>query len=116
MLHFFKEGKLLKELIVTTITLISKIKYPDNVGDRPISCCNVLHKCIRNVLANNRLREVLPDIINENQGGFVHGRFIIHNIMIIQDIVKHYGMKSTSPGCLMKTNIQKPYDTVDWTF
>lgn len=83
------------------------------MGDfRPISYCNVLYKCITKVLSN-RLRGILPDIIDENRGGFVHGRYIVHNIMVIQDLVKKYGSKSVSPSCLMKIDLQKLYDIVD---
>lgn len=82
-LDFFRESKLLKKLNSTDITLIPKIKYPNNVVDFiPISCCNVLYKCITKVLAN-RSKDVLLYIINENQTGFVHGCFIVHNITLI---------------------------------
>ncbi|XP_056688147.1 uncharacterized protein [Spinacia oleracea] len=54
-----------------------------------------------------RLRQILPDLIQENQGGFVHGRYIVHNIMVIQDLVKQYGRKSVKPSCLMKIDLQK---------
>lgn len=82
-LDFFNTGKLLKEVNSTTITLIPKSKCPSNVSEFiPISCCNVLYKCITKVLSN-RLSRVLLDIIDENQGGFVQGRYIVHNILII---------------------------------
>ena len=56
--------------------------------------------CIIKVLSN-RLRDILPDSVYENQGGFVHGRYIVHNIMIIQDLGKHYGMNSANPSCVI---------------
>ncbi|XP_056685457.1 uncharacterized protein [Spinacia oleracea] len=112
-LHF---GNLLKEVNHTAITLIPKTKCPRNVSDfRPISCSNTLYKCITKVLCG-RLRRVLPDLILENQGGFVHGRFIVHNIMVVQDLVRQCGRKSVKPSCLMKIDLQKAYDTVDWDF
>ena len=39
----------------------------------PISLCNIGYKVITKVIAN-RLRKILPKIIPENQGGFIHGR------------------------------------------
>lgn len=55
-------------------------------------------------------------MILENQGGFVHGRYIVHNIMVVHDLMKHYGRKNVKPSCLMKIDFQKDYDTVDWLF
>ena len=52
----------------------------------------------------------------ENQGGFVHGRYIARNIIVIQDLVKHYGRKTPKPSCLLKIDIQKAYDTINWEF
>ncbi|XP_056697428.1 uncharacterized protein [Spinacia oleracea] len=115
-LDILQHGKLLKELNHTVITLIPKTKCPKNVSEfRPISCCNTLYKCVTKVLCG-RLRQVLPDLILENQGGFVHGRYIVHNIMVVQDLLKHYGRKGAKPGCMMKIDLQKAYDTVDWEF
>ncbi|XP_056685556.1 uncharacterized protein [Spinacia oleracea] len=115
-LDMLQNGKLLKEVNHTVITLIPKTKCPKDVSEfRPISCCNTIYKCITKVLCG-RLRQVLPDLIMENQGGFVHGRFIVHNIMVVQDLVKHYGRKGVKPSCLMKIDLQKAYDTVDWQF
>ncbi|XP_057251677.1 uncharacterized protein LOC104896242 [Beta vulgaris subsp. vulgaris] len=64
----------------------------------------------------NRLRVVLPDIIAENQGAFIQGRFIAHNVMVCQDMVKGYGRKNSSPGCIIKMDMKKAYDSVDWKF
>ncbi|XP_010676980.1 uncharacterized protein LOC104892689 [Beta vulgaris subsp. vulgaris] len=115
-LDVLQSGRILKEVNTTVITLISKIKCPKNVTElRPISCCNTLYKCVTKVLCN-RLRHVLPDLIMENQGRFLHGRYIIHNIMVIQDLVKHYGSKQVQPSCLLKIDLQKAYDTFNWDF
>lgn len=40
----------------------------------------------------------------------------MNNIMVIQDIMKHYGRKNVKPSSLMKIDLEKAYDTVDWTF
>ncbi|XP_062094060.1 uncharacterized protein LOC133800103 [Humulus lupulus] len=63
-----------------------------------------------------RLALVLPSLIQSNQGAFVRGRSIAHNIMILQDLIKNYGRAITSPRCAMQIDISKAYDTVDWLF
>lgn len=106
--------KLLKVLNNTTITLIPKVICLNNVGDyRPIACCNVLYKVMIKMISE-RLRSILPGIIAENQGAFVKGRYVAHNVMICQDLIKFYGRKITRPGCLIKLDIKKAYDTLEW--
>nr|GFC38336.1 reverse transcriptase domain, reverse transcriptase zinc-binding domain protein [Tanacetum cinerariifolium] len=57
--EFFTNGRLLKELNHTIIALIPKVNTPARVTDyRPISCCNVLFKCISKIIAN-RLKDSL---------------------------------------------------------
>ncbi|XP_074283310.1 uncharacterized protein LOC141607861 [Silene latifolia] len=62
------------------------------------------------------LCEVLLDIISDNQGGFIKGRSIVENILICQDIVRLYNRKSVSPRFLMKVDLKKAYDSVNWDF
>ncbi|GJQ89049.1 hypothetical protein Tco_0000188 [Tanacetum coccineum] len=57
--EFFINGRLLRELNHTIIALIPKVNSPARVNDyRPISCCNVLFKCISKIIAN-RLKDSL---------------------------------------------------------
>ncbi|XP_010678891.1 uncharacterized protein LOC104894367 [Beta vulgaris subsp. vulgaris] len=108
---------MLKDMNNTLITLVPKSKCPSNVSDyRPIACCNVVYKCITKVICN-RMRTMLPDIIAENnQGAFIQGRFIGHNIMVCQDIVHGYGRKNSKPGCIIKMDMRKAYVSIDWKF
>lgn len=40
----------------------------------------------------------------------------MHNIIVVQDLVKHYGRKNVKPSWLMKIYLHKAYDTFDWLF
>jgi len=53
---------------------------------RPISLCNSSYKLITKIIAN-RLKKILPAIIPENQGGFIKGRKILDNIVLVQEVV-----------------------------
>ncbi|XP_074297740.1 uncharacterized protein LOC141628504 [Silene latifolia] len=114
--NFFSTGKLLKQLNSTNITLIPKIPNPSSVTDfRPIACCNTIYKCIAKLLCA-RLGKVLPDIVDCSQGGFIQGRNIVENVLICQDLVRLYRRKSSSPRCLVKIDLRKAYDSVEWDF
>ena len=47
----------------------------------------------------NRLRNVIPKIINNDQTGFVKGRFIGENIRLIDGIISH-SESNNIPGLL----------------
>ena len=40
----------------------------------------------------------------------------MHNILLCQDIVKHYTRQGSAPSCLMKIDLCKAYDTMNWQF
>lgn len=81
----------------------------------PIACCQTLYKVISKMLCF-RLAKVLPEIIGDQQGAFVRGRSILHNVMIGQDLLRGYTHAKISPRCMMKLDLQKAYDSVDWRF
>ncbi|GJV83921.1 putative RNA-directed DNA polymerase, eukaryota, reverse transcriptase zinc-binding domain protein [Tanacetum coccineum] len=114
--EFFINGKLLKEMNHTIIALIPKVSTPARVNDFwPISCCNVLFKCISKIIAN-RIKSSLKVFISPNQSAFVPGRSIADNILLTQEIMHNYHLNHGTPRCAFKVDIQKAYDTVDWCF
>ncbi|XP_074305193.1 uncharacterized protein LOC141640239 [Silene latifolia] len=114
--EFFSSGKMLKQINSTTLTLIPKKARPTTVADfRPIACCNVVYKIISKVICT-RLATVLPDIISETQSAFIKGRDIVDNILICHDLVRLYKRKACSPRCMMKVDLKKAYDSIEWDF
>ncbi|GKB90550.1 reverse transcriptase zinc-binding domain-containing protein [Tanacetum coccineum] len=68
---FFVNGILLKEINHTFIAFIPKVPTPLKVDDfRPISCCNVLYKCISKILTNQIINGI-KEVVSDNQSAFV---------------------------------------------
>ncbi|GKA54151.1 protein LAZ1 [Tanacetum coccineum] len=83
---FFVNGKLLKEINHTFLALILKVTIPLKVTDyRPISCCNVIYKCISKILTN-RIIEGVKEVVSDNQSAFIPGRRISDNILITRSL------------------------------
>ncbi|XP_062109882.1 uncharacterized protein LOC133821750 [Humulus lupulus] len=115
-LGFFRDGKIPEALNETMLALVPKTDSLSRAVDyRPIACCNTLYKCISKMICS-RLSEVLPHLISQNQGAFVRGRSLAHNILIFQDLIENYNRKNSSPRCALKIDLSKAYDTVDWCF
>jgi hypothetical protein len=96
MLKFLKYGRLLRETNATIITLVPKRKNPSSMGDyKPISCCNVVYKCITKILSN-RLRVGLNVVLSQNQGAYSR-RSIAENILLAQEIVCDYHKLNGKP-------------------
>lgn len=111
-LSFFNDGKFLKEVNATIITLFPKVPNPNKMGDcRPISCCNIIYKCITKIHAN-RLRPCLNGVVSANRTTFVPSRCIAENILLAQELVKNYHKEKGIPRCAMKVDIMKAYDSI----
>ena len=72
---------------------------------RPISLLNVAYKIGSSCIAN-RIKSVLPNLINEDQTGFISGRYIGDNLRIIYDIMEYLDEKNL-PGLLVSIDFKK---------
>ena len=63
----------------------------------------------------NRLKVVLPTLINQDQTGFMADRFIGDNIRLIHDLIS-YLHRTKLPGLLLCLDFEKAFDSVDWNF
>ncbi|KAL9687230.1 hypothetical protein QQ045_031629 [Rhodiola kirilowii] len=82
---------------------------------RPISYYTVVYKIIPGVLAG-RLKDLMPDIINQAQGTFVKGRSIVGNVSVAQQLMVGYGRSNISERLAWKIDLRKAYDTVCWDY
>ncbi|XP_071914026.1 uncharacterized protein [Coffea arabica] len=113
---YFKGGWLPKGVTSTLIVLILKVEGASRWQDiRPISLCNVSSKIISK-LVSSRLNQLLPQLISPWQSGFVPGRQIMDNILLTQEHAKELDRRLEVPNLMLKLNMEKAYDRVEWSF
>jgi hypothetical protein len=81
---------------------------------RPISLLNTDYKIIAKILAN-RLKSVLPNIINDDQTGYIKDRYIGQNIRILEDVTFFTNQNQIS-GILLSIDFEKAFDSLNWNF
>ncbi len=113
--HALQQG----ELMFSQKGIIKLIPKPNKNlllmhNHRPIILLNIDYKILSKVLAN-RLKKLLPEIINENQGGFVPGRYIGENIRMMLDVAEEINNRQLQ-GYLVSLNIGKAFYSVEWDF
>ena len=115
-LYSFKNGELTNDQKRGIINLIPKegkdLRYLRNW--RPLSLLNTDYKILTKTLSN-RLQKVLPKLVNEDQVGYIRGRYIGQNIRIIKDIMT-YTAKKNLPGYSLLIDFEKAFDSIEWPF
>lgn len=112
--NFFTKVRMLKSANATNLVLIPKSSPSSTVSSfRPISCCNVVYKCISKIIAT-RLVAVLQRIISHNQVAFLPKRNILDNIMLAHELLKGYGAANNPSGAMLKLDLKKAYDSIQW--
>lgn len=97
------------------LALIPKEKGASDFGRyRPISLCNTSYKLITKTIANH-LKNVLLDIIPENQGCFIKGRKILDNIVLVQEEI-HSSCHRKEKRMVIKLDLENAFDRVKHDF
>ena len=81
---------------------------------RPISLLNVDYKILAKILAN-RIIKSLPYLVDDDQTGYIKGRFIGCNIRLVEDII-HYTSLTKTPGILLSVDFEKAFDSIRWDY
>ena len=101
------------EAVISVIPKEGKNKLECN-SYRPISVLNVDYKLYATVLAR-RLDKVLPQLIHNDQTGFICQRQTHDNIRRSLHILHHI-QKNSIEACLLSIDAEKAFDSVSWSF
>ena len=108
--HSFDIGSLPHTQYLAAIRLLFKKGEREDLRNwRPISLLNSDVKILSKVLAN-RLKKVLPEIIDVDQTGCIEGRFIGQNIRLCQDVID----KCEEDELILLLDQEKAFDKVEW--
>jgi hypothetical protein len=114
--YFFSNNCLPRCVNATRVALVPKQEHPSCLHDfRPISCCNVLYKCIAKLLVI-RLKAALVDVIGPSQSAFIPGRNISDAILLTQELMHNYHHNKGPSRCALKIDLKKAFDTVSLDF
>eukprot|EP00253_Pinus_taeda_P005642 PITA_05642 len=67
------------------------------------------------LLAEERLKTILPNIISPEQIGFVEGRQILDGLVVAQEVI-HTLKTKKEKGMLIKLDLSKAYDRLNWKY
>ena len=107
-LDFFHTGILPSGVNDTPFTLSPMVFHLEHISQfRPISLCNVSYKIIAKTM-DNRLKEIMQDVIAPNQSSFVSGRQIIDNVVRYQEVLYSMCQKNSRKGIMtIKKDLEK---------
>ena len=108
-----------EELSITqrrgVLSLIPKKTNPMKLKNwRPISLLNQDYKILAKILAD-RIKKCLPYLIDEDQTGFIKGRYIGQNVTNIIDLL-NYTEENDIPALLVSIDYEKAFDKLEWNF
>lgn len=83
------------------LVLVPKEETPSTIRSfRPLSLCNVSVKIVSWMIMN-RLKQILSELISQNQASFVPGRHGSDNFIVCQEIVHSMKYTKAKRGAMM---------------
>lgn len=73
-----------------------------------------LYKVVSKILSD-RIKKVLPKVIDDNQFAFLGGRSILDSVLIANEVVHDAKSKKVS-ALIFKVDFEKAYDSIRWQF
>ena len=73
-----------------------------------------MYKIVVKLLAN-RIKKVMPAIIEETQFAFIEGRHLLQSVLITNEVIDE-ARRSHNPCLIFKVDFEKAYDSVSWEF
>ena len=113
--EFHANGAIPRGCNASFVALIPKISEPQHLCEyRPISLIGCMYKIVAKLLAN-RIRKVMPAIIDETQFAFIEGRHLLQSVLIANEVIDE-ARRSHNPCLIFKVDFEKAYDSVSWEF
>ena len=115
--HFHSTNTIPCSWAKTKVILLPKTKSPKKCRDfRPISLCTTIYKLLTMILSI-RLASIIPNIISDNQAGFIRGREMHDNIMLVQEIAHSlHHLSLRKQGFILKVDFHKAFNSISWNF
>ena len=113
--EFYVNGIFPRGCNASFIVLIPKVVNLQSLEEyRPILLIGCMYKIVAKLLAN-RLKKIMPFIIDERQTTFIEGRHLLHSVLIANEVVDE-AKRSKKPCLVFKVDYEKAYDSVSWDF
>lgn len=114
--HSLEQATLPSSLTQAHITVFLKPDKDalDCSSYRPISLINVDVKMLSEILAS-RIEHIIPDIISQDQMGFIKGRHSFINIRKLLNVV-YSSASESSPEVIISLDAEKAFDRVKWNY
>ena len=114
--YSWTKGALPESLSRGIISLLPKEdKSRDSLSNwRPLTMLSTEYKLISGCIAR-RIGKVMPNIISEDQNGFISGRYIGESIRTVYDTL-HYAKVKKITGMLLLVDFSKAFDSLSHSF